>query len=183
MLPPPNHSTPLRPSHTLCRPILCFPSQYVDVCTGLALSVGMVLLVAHRLALMRRHWVGLALTDHDTPRGDEQGQSTTPDDAQDHGVHKTLQPSFSSSASRTVDAGSVAVSTTPTAAKAAVRGIPVTLENNSCGARVVEAGVCLLALELAATLWVVGGWSSLVVLRFRSVFGGFKMVALAIKIS
>lgn len=33
--------------------------------------------------------------------------------------------------------------------------------------RVVECGIFLLGLEVSAMLWLVGGWSSLVALRFR----------------
>lgn len=41
------------------------------------------------------------------------------------------------------------------------------MNRSECGSRVIEAGVCLLALEVAAAVWLITGWSSLVALRFR----------------
>lgn len=35
---------------------------------------------------------------------------------------------------------------------------------------VVEVGVFLLVLELSATVWVVGGWTSLIALRCRLIY-------------
>lgn len=99
------------------------------------MSVGMTLLVARRLALMRDH--GAALRPLLEKMGEAYGANREPNKAdgmpllasQDVGV-------FGGRAGAAKD-------------------------------RVMESGILLLGLEVSAMLWLVGGWSSLVALRFR----------------
>ncbi|CAN0233312.1 unnamed protein product [Scytosiphon promiscuus] len=128
--------------------------------------VGMALIVARRLAIMRDHWWASALAAGKGP------------------------PNFSSENSYSPPGGvrpdsAIAVKTVT----AEVHGLPPANSDATDvwgggggggrgGSRVVEAGVFLLALEISAMLWLVGGWSSLVALRFRGSRGAADVVFL-----
>ncbi|CAN0013256.1 unnamed protein product [Ectocarpus fasciculatus] len=90
---------------------------------GIAMYVGMALIVARRLVLMRDHWAAAKLP-----------------------------------AEKGVGVGGGG--------------------GEGVGAGVMEAGVFLLALEISAMLWLVGGCSSLVALRFRGSRGAADVVFL-----
>ncbi|CAM9299991.1 unnamed protein product [Laminaria digitata] len=94
--------------------------------SAVTMSVGMTLLVARRLALMRDHWKAASLA---AERG----------------------------AAASAGGGWIG------------RGVSV---------GVVESGVFLLALEVSAMLWVVGGWSSVTAIRFRASTGAADVVIL-----
>lgn len=107
---------------------------------------GMVALVVRRLALMRDHWAasrpgaGKTVNAPMPAHGMPSGPSrVTVATAVAHGDPHSQTPAVGFSSG------------------GGVRG----------GGDVTEGGVFLLALEVSAMLWLVGGWSSLVALRFR----------------
>lgn len=116
--------------------------------------VGMALIVARRLAIMRDHWSASNTAAGKSANATEKSHSTL----------------------REVDSGSAMTAQTVTAI---INGPPaVSFDATKIGGDggggglgggggVIEAGVCLLALEISAMLWLVGGWSALVALRFR----------------
>lgn len=107
--------------------------------SGLAMSVGMALLVVYRLALMRGHWTALNASV-------QSAQNTEGSSVKDN-----RPDSCPPGRGEGIDAGSAK----------AVDAV------SAVGSKVMESGVFLLALEASAMLWVVGGWSSLVAVRFR----------------
>lgn len=110
---------------------------------------GMTLLVARRLALMRDHWA-----------------------ASKRAVESTIAQ-VSGGATGVLDVPSViSTPSSPGGGKrtgsAAANGkVPLGASAPEGGSGVMEAGMFLLTLEVSAMLWLVGGWSSLVALRFR----------------
>ena len=126
----------------------------------MAMLVGMAALVARRLALMRDHWAA-----------SKPGVGKTADDPGATGVPN--RPS-----KETVATAAAAKGESSSGASAAVSFCGGGGGGGSGGIRggseVMEAGVFLLALEVSAMLWLVGGWSSLVALRFRCTFRVYR---------
>ena len=126
----------------------------------MAMLVGMAALVARRLALMRDHWAA-----------SKPGVGKTADDPGATGVPN--RPS-----KETVATAAAAKGESSSGASAAVSFCGGGGGGGSGGIRggseVVEAGVFLLALEVSAMLWLAGGWSSLVALRFRCTFRVYR---------
>lgn len=130
----------------------------------MAIPAGMVLLVTHRLVLMRRHWAMLALSAVENAHHNDRGV----------GHRKTPTPGARSSDESTAGRSSVAEDTTAgtfpeiTSTCASMRDLAVSgvADDRDISSRVVEPGVSLLALEMVATAWVASGYSSAVALRF-----------------
>eukprot|EP00903_Cladosiphon_okamuranus_P017954 g16519.t1 len=114
--------------------------------SGAVVSVGMTLLVARRLALMRDHFAALR------PLLEKMGDACGANGEQ----NKADVMSLSASQNGGIGVGG---------ASAAID-------------RVIESGIFLLGLEVSAMLWLVGGWSSLVALRFRGSKGAADVVFL-----
>lgn len=128
------------------------------------MSTGMALLVVCRLALMRDHWSNLDLQEGADPKG---GDSTKSEGHPSSSPSSYLggDPKFSGSS---VAAAVAAASKNDRSAIASVSAADTdSRSDGGKGARVTESGVFLLALEVSAMAWLVGGWSSLVALRFR----------------
>lgn len=109
---------------------------------GIAMPVGMAMLVARRLALICQHWNALG------PVSPGNGRAMDPrrhDPLASNGPLSNPTPVFPAT-------------TTPSN-----RGN----SRNDTGFPVVEAGLCLLALEIAGACWVATGFSALVAIRFR----------------
>lgn len=123
-----------------------YPREISLLSQGVALLAGMVALVVRRLALMRDHWAAFK----------PGGGNTVDAPVATNGI-----PSGPRMATVTTAAAHVKSSSGASAADfcggCGVRG----------GGEVMESGVFLLALEVSAMLWLVGGWSSLVALRLR----------------
>lgn len=105
------------------------------------MSLGMASLVAHRLVLMSSHRAALNAAAAVGDGQDNKGGSVK-------GNHRNSCPP-------------------PTRGGVVCAGSTKAAGAVSVGGEVMESGVFLLALEASAMLWVVGGWSSLVALRFR----------------
>lgn len=138
--------------------------------TVAAMSVGMTLLVARRLTLMRDHWEAASLAAEMAATGREQRSSfpsSSPGGAiGSDSVKASTAVTDSFSDKPPVAAAATAAASVAASAKANAGG---GWSGRGVNLGVVEQGVFLLALEVSAMLWVVGGWSSIAALRFRCV--------------
>lgn len=114
---------------------------------GMAISLGITLLVARRLALMRDHWA--ALRPLLEKMGEASGVSGKPNKPGGMALSASQSGGMGFNSATAVAYGSAGVG------------------GGAARDRVMESGVFLLGLEVSAMLWLVGGWSSLVALRFR----------------
>ena len=134
------------------------------------MSVGMTLLVARRLTLMRDHWEAASLAAEIAAAGREQRSSfpsSSPGGAiGSDSVKASTAVTDSFSDKPPVAAAATATASVAASAKANAGG---GWSGRGVNVGVVEQGVFLLALEVSAMLWVVGGWSSIAALRFRCV--------------
>ncbi|CAN0041267.1 unnamed protein product [Pylaiella littoralis] len=128
--------------------------------SGAATLAGMTLLVARRLALMRDHWAASKRAVESTIAQVSGGATGV------LGVPSVIfTPSSPGGGKRTGSA-------------AANGKVPLGASAPEGGSGVMEAGMFLLTLEVSAMLWLVGGWSSLVALRFREPRGAADVVFL-----
>ena len=119
------------------------------------MSVGIALLVTRRLALMRDHWAALR-----PPLGKMGEIAGAVGNRSDSGGMSLSASQGAGNDSSAAPSAAVHGKTLPAETTAVVGG-------GAARDRVMESGIFLLGLEVSAMVWLVGGWSSLVALRFR----------------
>eukprot|EP00752_Nemacystus_decipiens_P006315 g5694.t1 len=129
--------------------------------SGVAMSVGMTLVVARRLALMRDHWAALRPPPEETGEGSVSGVAGKRNGLDGMPLRDSQNGGRGDGAATATGCGK------------AVGECPSGVRD-----RVMESGIFLLGLEASAMAWLVGGWSSLVALRFRGSRGAADIVFL-----
>lgn len=123
------------------------------------MPVGMTSLVVRRLALMRNHRASLRPPLETI--GEVPGRFGKPNKPKPNKPSSITLPVFQTD-------GMGSASGTAAASRHPLPERPAALVGGGAARDgVMESGIFLLALEVSAMAWLVGGWSSLVALRFR----------------